>query len=52
MTGIESHFDVWTLESSPLVVERYSIKFPEWWGSDGGLSRPVFVQPDDSTEKK
>lgn len=52
MTGIESHFDVWTLESSPLVVERYSIKFPEWWGSDGCLSRPIFVQPDDSTEKK
>lgn len=52
MTGIESHFDVWTLESSPLVVERYSIKFSEWWGSDGCLSRPIFVQPDDSTEKK
>lgn len=34
------------------MVERYSIKFPEWWWSDGGLSRPIFVQPDDSTEKK
>lgn len=34
------------------MVERYSIKFPEWWWSNGCLSRPIFVQPDNSTEKK